>query len=174
MLCVLSHVKSWDSWPRTVWNWLRNYWVKFFRLSSKNRSWLLQADLNAHKWKLLSICVLEYRCATTTGTATVKPAGPLLSVTPKAMGAAWTVALHTMASGCEGWGLAGAGCSRAAHVVVNFGACLCAGFHSFSARGVALLSRDAGVGIWTGLVQVISATLEQRSSLYPGWEGKPQ
>lgn len=131
----------------------------------------MAADLNAQKWKLLSVCVLEYRCATTTGTATVRQVGPPRSVTPKATGAAWTVVPPTMASGSGGWGCLGLGMGlgllgagpgaawgwewvlRAAPVLGSFGGRLCTGFHwqrilaeVFCSRCCTSLSQD-GVGI---------------------------
>lgn len=45
--------------------------------------------------------LFKRRCAITTGTVTVKQAGPLLTVTRRATEAVWTVALLTTASGCE-------------------------------------------------------------------------
>lgn len=46
--------------------------------------------------------VFKHRCATTTGTVTVTRAGPPPSVTKRATGEAWTVALLTMASTAGG------------------------------------------------------------------------
>lgn len=57
--------------------------------------------LNIWKLKLLNIVVFvvfKYRCAITTGTVTVKQAGPLLTATLKAMEEVWTVDRLIMAS----------------------------------------------------------------------------
>lgn len=49
----------------------------------------------------MKFVVFKSRCAITTGTVTVKQAGPLLTVILKAMEEVWTADLLIMASSCK-------------------------------------------------------------------------